>query len=208
MEDILDLYAEPFDPARPVVCFDERPYMLREDVRTAQPMLRGQPARRDYEYKRCGTSNLFVAVQPKANWRAVTVTARRTAQDFALQMKALADEHFPHAARIRVVLDNLNTHTAAALHQTFVPSEAERILNRLEFHYTPTHASWLNMAEIEISVLARQCLKRRMGTLDAVEHATGAWARVRNDEGITINWRFSKHDARARCPQLYPPKPS
>lgn len=203
MEDILDLYAEPFDPTRPVVCFDELPYRLRDHVRAPLPMAPGRTARVDYEYKRCGTCNLFVIVQPRACWRHVVVTARRTSQDFAHQMKALVDVHFPKAAKIRVVLDNLNTHTPAALYGTFDASEAERILAKLEFHYTPKHASWLNMAEIEISVLAGQCLDQRLPTLEAVDHQVAAWEHTRNQHGIGINWRFNKHDARVECPELY-----
>ncbi len=205
MEDVLDLYAEPYDEARPVVCFDECPYQLLADVREPLPMVQGKPRRYDYEYERKGTCNLFIAVQPKAAWRHVDVTKRRTRLDFAQQMKALVDGHFPDAQVIRVVLDNLNTHTPASLYEAFPPAEARRITSKLEFHYTPNHGSWLNMAEIEFSVLSRQCLKRRLPDQDSVDRECAAWEAVRNAENIGINWRFTTDNARARLGRLYPP---
>jgi hypothetical protein len=168
MEDLLDLYAEDFDPLRPVVCFDELPYQLVAETCLPLPMQPGKPLRYDYEYRRNGTCNLFMFFQPLAGWRHVEVTEQRTKRDFAYQMKALVDVHFPQAEVIRVVLDNLNTHSPAALYEVFEPQEARRIVRKLEFHYTPKHGSWLNMAEIEISVLDRQCLDRRLAEISIV----------------------------------------
>ncbi len=158
MEDVLDLYAEPYDPKRPVVCFDERPVQLLADVREPLPMAPGRPLRVDYEYERCGTGNLWMFFQPLKGWRKVTVTEHRTGEEFAYQMKFLVDELFPEAEVIRLVLDNWNIHTPAALYQVFAPEEARRLTRKLEFHYTPKHGSWLNMVEIEFSILSRQCL--------------------------------------------------
>ena len=163
MEDVLDQYALALDSAYPQVCFDERPVQLLGDVYDPLPAQSGQVRRYDYEYKRNGTANLFVICQPLAGWREVKVTKRRTKIDFAHCMKDLVDVHFPDAVTIRLVLDNLNTHTFGALYEAFTPEEARRIARKLEFHYTPKHGSWLNMAEIEISILSRQCLKRRVG---------------------------------------------
>jgi hypothetical protein len=204
MEDVLDLYAEPYDPRRPWVCFDEKPYQLLSDVRPPQPAAPGRAARVDYEYKREGTCNLFLLLDPHRAWRRVTVTAQRAAADFAHQMKWLVDEGHPEAAVIRVVLDNLSTHTAAALYQTFPPAEARRIARRLEFHYTPKHASWLNMAEIEFSVLERQCLDRRLATQQDVERETSTWTAARNAAQATIHWHFTTAHARTKLHRLYP----
>ena len=203
MEDVLDLYAEPEEANRPVICFDERPCQLIEEVRQPVPALPGQPERFDYEYKRNGTCNLFLMVQPLAGWRHVETTERRTSRDFAHQMKALVDEHFPQAAVIRVVLDNLNTHTPAALYETFVPEEARRITRRLEFHYTPKHGSWLNMAEIEFAVLSGQCLKRRIGDMEGLSREVSAWQAERNRQQAKINWQFKISDARVKLHHLY-----
>ena len=162
MEDVLELYAEPYDPQRPVVCFDETSTQLLADARPPIPAAPGQPRREDYEYRRQGTCNLFLACEPLAGWRQVAVTERRTMQDFAQQMRWLVDEAYPEADLVRVVLDNLNTHRIASLYETFLAAEARRIAKRLEFHYTPKHGSWLNMAEIEFSVLSRSCLGQRL----------------------------------------------
>jgi len=205
MEDVLDLYAEPYDGARPVVCFDECPYQLLADVREPMPMAQGKPRRYDYEYERKGTCNLFIVVQPKAAWRHIDVTARRTRLDFAQQMKSLVDEHFPDADVIRVVLDNLNTHTPASLYEAFPPAEARRITSKLEFHYTPNHGSWLNMAEIELSILSRQCLKQRLQDQDSVDRECAAWEAARNAQNTGINWRFTTDNARSKLERLYPP---
>lgn len=203
MEDVLDLYAEPLDPLRPVVCFDEVPYQLVGETRVPIPAGPGRSRRIDYEYRRCGTANLFLLVQPLAGWRHVAVTERRTNRDFAGQMQALVDVHFPEAERIRVVLDNLSSHSGGALYEAFDPAEARRLLRKLEFHYTPKHGSWLNMAEIEISVLGRQCLDRRIDSRERLRAEIAAWESVRNAQRATITWRFTLNDARAKLERLY-----
>lgn len=204
MEDVLDLYAEPFQPWRPVVCFDERPVQLLSDKCDPLPMQPGQVRRYDYEYKREGTANLFVMCQPLAGWREVKATQQRRKVDFAQCMKELVDVHFPHAEVIRVVLDNLNTHSPAALYDAFAAEEARRILRKLEFHHTPKHGSWLNMAEIEISILSRQCLKRRVGSLSQLADVSRTWTATRNAQQATINWCFDVTQARTRLARLYP----
>lgn len=204
MEDVLDLYAEPEDPSRPRVCFDECPYQLLDEVRPPLPPQPGHPARQDSEYVREGPCNLFLLVEPFRGWRHVAVTERRTKLDFAQQMRALVDEHFPHATCIRVVLDNLNTHTPAALYDAFPAEEARRILRRLEFHYTPKHGSWLNMAEIELSVLGRQCLAQRLPSRERVQAVIAPWEQGRNTHRVTVQWRFTTPDARAKLHRLYP----
>jgi len=207
MEDVLELYAEPPDPARPLVCFDEMPYQLLADVRAPEPCAPNRAAREDYEYRREGTCNLFLAVAPHWGWRHVAVTARRTALDVAHQFKALVDEHFPDAAVVRLVLDNLNVHTTAVLYEAFPPAEARRIAQRLELHYTPKHGSWLNMAEIEFSVLDRQCLARRRPTREGVADAVAVWEAARNAVQAAITWRFTTGTARTRLARLYPAFP-
>ncbi len=204
MEDVLDVYAQPYDPSYPQVCFDERPCQLISEKRIPLPAEPGQPPRYDYEYKREGTCNLFAFFQPLEGWRHIKVTSQRTAQDFAYCMKELVDVFFPLAVLIRVVLDNLNTHTPAALYQTFPPEEARRILSKLEFHYTPKHGSWLNMVEIELSVLSRQCLNRRIPDLETMKRETAAWEKERNQQKATVNWRFTNQDARVKLERLYP----
>lgn len=204
MEDVLDLYAEPLQPWRPVVCFDERPVQLLSDKRDPLPMQPGRTRRYDYEYKREGTANLFVMCQPLAGWREVKVTQQRKKVDFAQCMQELVDVHFPYAEVIRVVLDNLNTHSPAALYDAFAPEEARRILRKLEFHYTPKHGSWLNMAEIEISILSRQCLKRRVGSLLQLAHVSRTWTAARNAQQARINWCFDVTHARTKLARLYP----
>jgi hypothetical protein len=203
MEDLLDLYAEADDRYAPVVCFDECPLQLVSEVRQPLAAAPGQRRRYDYHYRREGTANLFIAFCPRQGWRHITVTDRRTKRDFALQMKALVDVFFPQALKIRLVLDNLNTHTAAALYETFVPPEARRILRRLEFHYTPVHASWLNMVELELAVLAGQCLKRRIGSLHLLRRELGVWEAERNFQRATVEWRFTCEKARQNL-RLYP----
>lgn len=204
MEDVLDLYALPLDPNYPQVCFDERPVQLLEDVYEPIPTQPGQVRRYDYEYERNGTANLFVMCQPLAGWRSVKTTERRTKIDFAYCMKDLVDIHFPDAEMIRVVLDNLNTHTPGALYEAFEPKEARRILRKLEFHYTPKHGSWLNMAEIEISILSRQCLKQRVGSIDKLQLVTHSWTQQRNEQQAKINWEFDVTKARTKLARLYP----
>ena len=204
MEDVLDLYAEPYDPQRPVVCFDETSTQLLADTLPPLPAQPGHLLRQDYEYRREGTRNLFLACEPLAGWRQVAVTERRTMQDFAQQMRWLVDEAYPEIPVVRVVLDNLNTHRVASLYETFPAQEARRIAKRLEFHYTPKHGSWLNMAEIEFSVLSRSCLKQRLPDEDALRREVGASVAQRNAAQITINWRFKTPDARTKLHRLYP----
>jgi len=204
MEDILDLYAEADDRYYPVVCFDECPLQLVSEVRQPIAAEPGQRRRYDYHYRREGTANLFIAFWPGQGWRHITVTDRRTKHDFALQMKALVDVFFPQALQIRLVLDNLNTHVASALYETFAPAEARRILRRLEFHYTPVHASWLNMVELELAVLSSQCLKRRMDSLHTLRHEIGIWEAERNVLHASVDWCFTCEKARQN-PRLYPP---
>ncbi|MHA7635036.1 IS630 family transposase [Corallococcus sp. M7] len=200
MEDVLELYAAPADKAHPVVCFDETPVQLIGEVRTPVPAAPGRPRRYDYEYQRNGTANLFV----HAGRRHVDVTPSRTSRDFARQMRDLVDEHYPDAERVRVVLDNLSTHSAAALYETFPPQEARRLLRKLEFHYVPKHASWLNMVEIEISILTRQCLGRRLGDVKTLKHEVARWQRQRNLARARIRWRFSVDSARQKLGKSYP----
>jgi hypothetical protein len=204
MEDVLDLYAEPYNPRIPVVCLDERPYQLIGETQTPLPMEVGQPARYDFEYKRQGTCNLFVLLQPLQGWRHVVVTERRTQPDFAYRMKELVDVHFASADKIRVVLDNLNIHTPAALYQVFDPVEARRLVCRLEFHHTPKHGSWLNMVEAEIAVLSRQCLERRIPESENLVSEIGAWETARNAQKATVKWQFKTMEARIKLKRLYP----
>ncbi len=201
---MLDLYAEPHDPNRPVVCFDETSTQLLAEVREPLPPLPGRPRRQDYEYRRAGTRNLFLFCEPLAGWRHIAITECRTMQDFARQMQWLVDTAYPHAPVIRVVLDNLNTHRMAALYETFPAAEARRIVKRLEFHHTPKHAIWLNMAEIEFSVLSRDCLRGRHGDEVALAGAIDAFLARRNAAKATINWGFSTQDARSKLHRLYP----
>ncbi len=207
MEDILDLYEEPPDPSRPVVNFDETPIQLIGETRVPIAAKKGTPRRVDYEYKRNGTANLFVTVDRHAKKRKVTVTDHRTKIDFALQMRELVDIDYPEAERIRVVLDNLNTHTAASLYEAFEPAEARRLLRKIEFHFTPKHASWLNMVEIEIGVLSKQCLDRRIPDKQTLTREVTAWERQRNAEGATIRWLFTVEKARTKMGAAYPSKP-
>jgi transposase len=204
MEDVLDLYAEAPEPRRPVVCFDESPVQLIGESRLPIPAAPGRPGRYDYEYRRNGTANLFVFGDAHRAWRKVKVTDRRTATDLAQCMRELGDCHYPHAERIRVVLDNLSTHSTGALYDSFPAEEAHRILNRIEFHYTPKHASWLNMVEIEIGVLRSQCLDRRIPNQATLITQVVAWQRRRNAEGARITWMFTTQRARAKLASAYP----
>jgi hypothetical protein len=204
MEDVLELYAEPYDARRPKVNFDEKSVQLIAETRTALPAHPGQPARIDYEYQRNGTANLFVMCEPQAGWRHVVVTERRTKHDFAHQMQWLVDEQYPDAEVIRVVLDQLNTHRPASLYDTFPAAEARRIRKKLEFHYTPKHGSWLNMAEIELSVLQRQCLDRRLPDVATLTQEVHAYERNRNTQRATIEWQFTIQHARTKLLRLYP----
>ncbi len=204
MEDVLDLYHEPYDPAYPVVCFDEGGKQLFAETRIPLPMLPGQTQRFDYEYERCGTANLFMFFEPLAAWRQVTVTDQHTMLDFAHCLRDLVDIQRPHAKLIRVVLDNLATHSLAALYEAFEPAQARRIAQKLEFHYTPKHGSWLNMAEIELGVLQRQCLDRRIDNKAFLTTELQAWQEQRNQQANTVNWHFSTADARLKLRKLYP----
>jgi len=204
MEDLLDLYAEPPDPKRPVVCFDESPIQLIGEVRVPIKQKPGKRYRYDSEYKRNGTANLFVMVDANRSWRKVKTTDRRANEDFAICMRDLIDVEYPDADKIRVVMDNLSTHTASAVYQTFPAAEARRILRRLEFHYTPKHASWLNMAEIEIGVMRRQCLDRRIDNRELLETEVRAWERRRTKSGAKIRWMFSTDQARVKMAKSYP----
>jgi hypothetical protein len=210
MEDILDVYTRPYDPARPLVCLDEMPEQLLADVRPPLPPepardeRAGRPARVDYEYERRGTANLFLVCEPLAGRRWVTVTDRRTAIDWAQQIKDLVDGRYPDAERIVLVLDNLNTHTPGSLYEAFPPAEAKRLAEKLELHYTPKHGSWLNIAEIELSVLSRQCLDRRIPDKATLQAEATAWADRRNAAGGTVDWRFTTADARIKLKRLYP----
>lgn len=204
MEDVLDVYARPFDPKRPQVCFDESNKEQHIEVEAPLPMEPGQPQRYESTFERNGVSNLFLFFAPLHNWRHVKVTEQRASRDWAQCMKELVDIHFPDAEKIVVVMDNLSTHTPAALYATFAPEEAKRIWDRLELHYTPKHGSWLNMAEIELSVLSRQCLNRRIPDQEALAHETSAWETRRNAASSTVEWRFTTADARIKLKKLYP----
>ena len=204
MEDVLDLYAEASDPKRPVVCFDESPVQLIGEVRQPIPATPGRLERYDYEYRRNGTVNLFVLLDVHRPWRKVKLTERRAAKDYAECMRDLVDIHYPDAETIRVVQDNLSTHSAGALYQTFPPTEARRLLRRIEFHYTPKHASWLNMVEIEIGVLRGQCLARRIDDPKRLRREITAWERQRNAARSRIKWMFTTEKARDKMGRAYP----
>lgn len=204
MEDVLDVYARPYDPKRPLVCFDESNKEQHIEVITPLPIKEGEPERFESTFERNGVSNLFMFFAPLHNWRHVKVTDQRTSADWAECMRELVDVHFPDATQVVVVQDNLNTHTPAALYSAFAPAEAKRIWDRLEFHYTPKHGSWLNMAEIELSVLSRQCLDRRLPDQERLCCETRAWTERRNTAKATIEWRFTTADARIKLKKLYP----
>jgi hypothetical protein len=204
MEDVLDLYELPYDPEYPLVCFDETTKQLVRETRLALPARLGQAARYDYEYQRNGVRNLFMFFEPLANWRHVRVTESRTRRDFAHAMKWLVDEVYPGAKRVRIVLDNLNTHKAAALYEAFPPAEANRIVKKLEFHYSPKHGSWLNMAEIEMSVLSRGCTNRRIPDKETLTEELSAFIEERNRHHATVHWQFTTQDARIKLKRLYP----
>jgi hypothetical protein len=204
MEEILDLYERPLEPGEVKVCVDERPYQLLADIRPGLPMKPGYPAREDSNYERKGTCNLFVVLDPDRGWRDVVVTEHRTKEDWGRLLVRLADEVFPDARRIHLVCDNLNTHTLGALYLVLPPEQARQRAKRFYLHPTPKHASWLNMAEIEISALERQCLDRRMGDLETLRQEVAAWVRRRNEAGVTVHWRFTSRQARERLGRSYP----
>jgi hypothetical protein len=204
MEDVLALYAMPYDARYPTVCLDEKPVVLHADVRAGLPLAPGQVECRDYEYERRGTANLFVMVESLSGWRHVSVTERRTKRDYAEVLRYLVEERYPDAECISVVQDNLNTHTAGALYEAFPPQQARRILARLEFHYTPKHGSWLNQAEIEISIFERGCLSRPVGDAATLERRVRALEAERNARQATIDWQFTNKRARVKLKKLYP----
>lgn len=204
METILDTYTAPPDPRVPLVCFDEAGKELQADVRAAQAMTAHHSRREDPEYQRHGSANLFLTVAPHLGWRRVTVTERRTKLDFAHAMRTLVDEDFPDAERIIVVLDNLNTHHIGALYETFPPAEAHRLARTLEFRYTPLHGSWLNLAEIALSALSRQCLDRRIPDRATLQQQVDAWVAQRNAATVRLNWHFTCAQARTKLVHLYP----
>jgi len=204
MEDVLAVYERPFDPARPVVCLDETSRQLLADARPPTPPTPGRPARHDPEYIRGGVANLFLVTEPLRGWRHVSVSDQRTRLDFARCVQELLDVHYPQADRVILVMDQLNTHSPASLYAAFPPAEAKRLADRLEIHYTPKHGSWLNMAEIELSVLERQCLRRRIEDRAAMEREVAAWTARRNAATATIDWQFTTADARTKLKRLYP----
>ena len=204
MEDVLDVYQRPYDARRPVVCLDETSKELHDTPRGRLPMEPGRPQRQDYEYARQGVCNLFMAVEPLQGRRMVRVTDRRTAQDFAEQLRVLVEEQYRDAEVVVLVTDNLNTHTPACLYERFEPAHARHIASKLEWHYTPEHGSWLNTAECELSVLARQCLDQRIPDKVALREQVLAWEARRNAARVTVDWQFSTADARIKLKRLYP----
>jgi hypothetical protein len=204
MEDVLDVYHRPYDPTQPVVCLDETSRQVLAETREALPVAPGRVARHDPEDARNGVVTVFLVSEPLRGWRQVRVSDRRTRIDFAHCIEALVDVHYPDAERIVLVMDQLNTHSPASLYEAFPPAEAKRLADKLEIHYTPTHGSWLNMAEIELSVLARQCLNRRLGDRATIDREVTAWTAARNTAATTIDWRFATHDARIKLKRLYP----
>ena len=208
MEDVLDVYTRPHNPARPLVCLDETSKQLVAETRMPEAMQPGQPARHDYEYKRNGTANIFMLFAPLEGWRHVEVTERRTAIDYAKVLRDLSDIHFPKAEKIVLVQDNLNTHTPASLYEAFEPAEAHRSAKRFEWHHTPRHGSWLNVAEMELSALARQCLGRRIPDAPTLRREVAAWERERNAAEVTVDWQFTTDDARVEAQEAIPDDPA
>jgi hypothetical protein len=204
MEDVLDVYKRPYDPRRPMICFDERPKQLVGEVRRPIPAAPGKPVRYDYEYKRNGVANLFMMFEPLAGKRYVKVTDRRTKKDWAWCIRELVDKIYPQVDGIVLIMDNLNTHKKASLYEAFQPAEAKRIADKLDIHHTPKHGSWLNMAEIEISILGRQCLAERMENVRHLETEATVWAEDRNVKCAKVNWQFTSPDARIKLKNLYP----
>lgn len=204
MEDVLEVYHRPHDPARPLVCLDETSKQLVAETRTPLPMRPSEPARHDYEYERNGTANLFMLFAPLEGWRHVEVTERRTAVDFAKVLKTLSDSHFPRVDKIILMQDNLNTHSPASLYEAFAPDEARRLVERFEWHFTPKHGSWLNLAESELAVLSNQCLDRRIPDRAMLEREVAAWVKRRNTHHAKANWHFTTADARIKLKSLYP----
>jgi DDE superfamily endonuclease len=204
LEDVLTVYQRPLDSASPVICMDETSKQLISETRIPLPVSPGQPRREDYEYERQGIANLFLFCEPLTGWREVQVTERRTRIDWAEAMRDLSDRLYPTAQRITIVLDNLNTHGPASFYEAFAPDEARRLTERCEFHYTPKHGSWLNVAEIEFSVLSRQCLDRRIDSLEALRSEIKAWQQKRNQTSKAVDWQFTTAQARTKLKRLYP----
>lgn len=204
MEDVLDVYTRPANPDYPMVCLDESSKQLVKETRIPLPVKPGHPQYYDYEYERNGVCNLFMLSEPLAGWRHVEVTDRRTKKDYARIVKYLVDERYPHVQRITLIQDNLNTHVPSALYEAFQSAEAKRILEKLEFHYTHIHGSWLNIAEIELSVLTRQCLDQRIPDKQSLQQQVAAWEAERNAKATIVNWRFTTKDARIKLKRLYP----
>jgi hypothetical protein len=204
MEDVLEVYHRPYDPERPQVCLDEVPVQLVSETRTPLPAEPGRPQRYDYEYARQGTANLFMIAEPLLGWRHVEVTEHRTAKDLAEVLRWLAEDVHPDAAKLVLVTDNLNTHGPGCLYEALEPARARRIAERLEWHYTPKHGSWLNVAEIELAALAKQCLGRRIGSLEELKREVAAWQEQRNEAQVGVNWQFTTANARTKLRRLYP----
>jgi hypothetical protein len=204
MEDVLEVYQRPYDPATPMVCMDEKSVQLLKETRPSISAGPGRPERIDYEYERNGTANIFMFCEPLAGWRQTSVTERRAKPDWACAIRDLLDGRYAEAKVVVLVMDNLNTHSIGSLYETFPPAEARRLAQRLEIHYTPKHGSWLNMAENELSSLTRQCLSRRIGTIDQMRTEVAAWDQARNRDGVKINWRFSIEQARIKLRRVYP----
>lgn len=204
MEQVLDIYKQPYDSLYPVVCMDESPQQLIAEIRAPIPMQPGKEKKVDYEYFRCGVCNIFMANEPLKGHRIVKVTQHKKKADWAMFMKEIADQHYPDAIMIRLVMDNLNTHVPGSLYETFAPKEAKRIWDRFQFIYTPKHGSWLNMAEIEINVLNKQCLNRRIDSIETIKSEVKAWCKDRNNKNAKINWQFTTDQSRIKLKHLYP----
>ncbi len=204
MEDVLDLYQEPYDPARPVVCMDETSKQLVAELRIPIPARSGRPRRLDYEYERKGVANVFMFAEPLRGWRWAPVTERRTRVDWAVAIRDLLDVHYPQADVVRVVMDNLNVHSISSLYEAFHPEEARRLSRRLEIHHTPKHGSWLNVAEIELKALSVQCISRRIADIAILRREVAAWQRERNRRTVSVDWQFTTPNARTRLKHLYP----
>jgi hypothetical protein len=204
MEEVLDLYCAPYDREVPLVCMDEQPIQLLKETRVSLPAEPGHPARVDYEYERGGTTNVFMFVEPLGEYRCANIRQQKTRVDWAAEVKELLEVHYPKVAKVRLVMDNLNTHSIASLYEAFPPEEARRLARRLEIHHTPKHGSWLNIAEIELSVLTRQCLDRRIPDQETLQREVKAWERNRNTQQKGVDWRFTTDDARIKLKRLYP----
>lgn len=204
MEDVLEVYQLPYDPVTPTVNMDEKPVVLHEETREPLPMEPGNPERQDYEYERNGTANIFIFTEPLSGYRYTNVTKQRTAVDWAHEIEQLLEEEYPEAEKVRLVCDNLNTHKLGSLYEAFPPEKARQLAKRLDIHYTPKHGSWLNIAEVELSVLTKQCLGRRIGDIETLRKETNAWERDRNSQQKGVDWQFTTEDARIKLKRLYP----